>query len=83
MSNHGNELKFSEEDKPNTNAIYIIIVSCLVGLGITFYGLAEYKGYLEEKRLNKIQTQQFELKESIKNKNQPAVDVIEKALEAK
>ncbi len=83
MSHPVDELKFSEDDKPNTNAIYIIIISCWLGLAVTFYDLAEYKGYLEQKRLNKIQTQQFELKESLKSKNQPAVEVIEKALETK
>ncbi len=83
MSNHTNELKFSEVDKPNTNAIYIIIVCCLVGLALTFWGLAEYKGYIKQKRLNKIQTMQFEAKEALKIQNQPAVEVIENALEAK
>ena len=45
------EIKLSEPDNPNTTAIYIIIVLCLVGLAVTFWGLAEYKGYLENKRL--------------------------------
>ena len=83
MSHSTKEIKLSEEDKPNTTAIYIIIVLCLAGLAVTFWGLAEYKGYLENKRLNKIQTLEFEQRNQQENAEKPLTELIDKAIEAK
>jgi len=83
MSHPTNELKIGEPDNPNTVAIYIIIVICLSSLAVTFWGLAEYKGYLENKRLKKIQTMQFEQKEAIKKETMPMTEIIDKSIESK
>ncbi|MCM8542164.1 MAG: hypothetical protein NE328_17980 [Lentisphaeraceae bacterium] len=83
MSHPTSELKIGEPDNPNTVAIYIIIVSCLAGLAVTFWGLAEYRGYLQEKRINKIQTMQFEQREALNKAEKPLTDIINKAVESK
>lgn len=83
MSHPTSELKIGEPDNPNTTAIYIIIILCLVGLAATFWGLAEYKGYLENKRLKKIQTMQFEQRETLDKNNKPLTEIIDKAIESK
>lgn len=83
MSHPTSELKIGEPDNPNTTAIYVIIILCLAGLAVTFWGLAEYKGYLENKRLKKIQTMQFEQRETLDKNNKPLIDIIDKAIESK
>jgi len=83
MSHPTKEIKLSEEDNPNTTAIYVIIILCLAGLAVTFWGLAEYKGYLENKRMNKIQTLEFEQRKQLENAEKPLTEVINKAIEAK
>lgn len=83
MSHPTSELKIGEPDNPNTTAIYIIIVLCLAGLAVTFWGLAEYRGYLQEKRQNKIETMQFEQREAINKAEEPLTEVINKAVDSK
>lgn len=83
MSHPTSELKIGEPDNPNTAAIYIIIVCCLAGLALTFWGLSEYKGYLDQKRIDKIQTMQFEQREAINKAEKPLTDIINKAVESK
>lgn len=83
MSHPTSELKIGEPDNPNTTAIYIIIVLCLAGLGVTFYGLAEYQGYIKEKRQRNIETMKFEQREAIKKAEKPLTDLINKAVESK
>ena len=83
MSHPTKEIKLSEEDNPNTVAIYTIIVLCLAGLAVTFWGLAEYKGYLENKRIDKIQTLEFEQRNQQESAEKPLTELIDKAIEAK
>ena len=83
MSHPTSELKIGEPDNPNTTAIYIIIVLCLAGLAVTFWGLAEYQGYIKEKRQRKIEAMQFEQRESLNKAEKPLTEIINKAVESK
>ena len=83
MSHPTPELEIFEPDTPNTTAIYVIIVLCLAGLAVTFWGLAEYKGYLEEKRRTEIEALKFDQREALETKEAPLTEIIDKAVESK
>ena len=74
---HEREWTVNEPDEPNTVAVYIIIVISLVGLVVSMWGLAEYKGHLDEKRQVRVEN----IKSEIAKKQAAVNDVDMKAVE--
>ena len=81
MAYHERELTVSEPDEPNVMAVYIIIVLSLLGLAVTMYGLAEYKGHLDSKRKARIESLAFEAAQE--KKNAAGMKVIDQIINAK
>ena len=84
MAHQEREWTVNEPDEPNITAVYVIIVLSLVGLAITMWGLAEYKGHIDKKRQERIQSVGIEeSRKKIEEKDAPGMKVIEQIIEEK
>ena len=84
MAHQEGEWTVNEPDNPNVIAVYIIIVFSLVGLAITMFGLAEYKGHIDSKRAAEIsESIKFRGAEQQRMKNEPTMKVINQIINDK
>ena len=84
MAHQEREWTVNEPDEPNVMAVYIIIVLSLLGLAVTMYGLAEYKGHIDKKRAIEISDSiKFRGIEQQKKKNDPVMKVIDQIINEK
>ena len=71
----------NEPDEPNVMAIYVIIVVCILTVVATIWGLAEYKGHLDQKLRDEVESVRFKDKEKSLRKEADNKAILEKKLE--
>jgi Flp pilus assembly protein TadB len=70
----------NEPDVPNTVAIYIIIVICLLTVVGTIWGLSEYQKHTDKKRLDAIEQAQFERRQASAKRDAANKAIVDKKL---
>jgi predicted Holliday junction resolvase-like endonuclease len=70
----------NEPDQPNTVAIYIIIVICLLTVVATIWGLSEYQKHTDKKRQDAIEQSQFEKRQASAERDAANKAIIENKL---
>ena len=70
----------NEKDAPNTIAIYVILAISMLTLIVTFYGLSEYRGWLDMKRNEKANAKPFKKREAREKSEAANLTIINTAL---
>ena len=70
----------NEKDAPNTIAIYVVLSITLITLIVTFYGLSEYRSWLDMKRNEETNAKPFAKREAREKAEAANLTIIKKTL---